>query len=1030
MAPSHLFRLLTSSAVLLGFSSFASGALNRTNVTGWGGASIWVGYAAPSGSVTVNGGTQYAGPEKTIYLAYNATENATINVTGRDAALNPSRWTVTSLQALAGWSTINVTDYGELLAGSLFSSGTTTASKLDVKVNTGGLLTASTFSMGGSAGNSSLAVLSGGRVTGSVLTLGSSAQNNTTTALFDGAGTSGTFSSQINVNGNTNVTVSNGAQLTSGSQVPANTMGSGAGKTATLTVSGAGSLFATASRLDLAASGSTGIITLTDGGKLRVGTPSLATSNPFVYMGSSTAGSVSRIRIGDGGAPGYLDTTMLRGRTNLNNFLEFNHNSTGYNFLNDAGEVIGIDLNVTVKYLSGTTLIGNGIQTGSSYISYTGGTTIANGATLVALDFTGNGRFSSSSATGSGDTTIEAGGTLQIGNGGDRGSPAEGKTLYNSGTVIFNRTDYQTSAKLSGSGTYRFEGPGAITLTGANDYTGDTILKSGAVKISNGASLGVGGLISFEGGTLDYSSYYSGVDTWADLSPRFNTAAGQQYKVFLGGGPKTWNANLTSAGGSLTVSATGQNERLYLNGHNTYSGGTTITNARIYIAHADAFGTGAVSIGGNLGSYLEFTTVGVAHTVANPFILTGDLNLQGPNPYGSVVFAGGITNQADYTRLTLNADTTINGLVLGTGTAANTFHLTALGTTTFSGAIVDGGTGPGTFGIGVDTPVYPGASATINLSGVNTHSGATQIRTGKTDYASLTVNVNAGASLSGPTASLSIDSGTLNLNNAAQTVGTLSGAGTTAKINFGTGHTFTTASSANSSFAGILAGAGAFTKAGGGTLTLSGANTYSGATVINGGRLALAATGSLGNTSGIRVDPGATFDVSALPSFTLGAGKSIRGSGTVEGAFVVDSGARLIPGNSAGTLTFAHGLTLNNGAILEFELGSASDLVRVSGGTLKGPAGTGGLTLNLTDAGGFAENTYVLFDFSGAALDGFEATDFVLGSSIAGYDYRFELSGSTLSLIATSAIPEPSAYAALAGFGALCLVIYRRRRIA
>ena len=124
------------------------------------------------------------------------------------------------------------------------------------------------------------------------------------------------------------------------------------------------------------------------------------------------------------------------------------------------------------------------------------------------------------------------------------------------------------------------------------------------------------------------------------------------------------------------------------------------------------------------------------------------------------------------------------------------------------------------------------------------------------------------------------------------------------------------------------------------------------------------------------------------------------------------------------------GLTLNDGAVLDFQLGTASDLLRISGGTLTGSASAGGIKLNLATAGGFGANTYTLFDFTGATTNSFDLSDFTLGTTISGYTYAFNLDASSLQLVATaSAIPEPGTYALMAGMLALGVTIVRRRAI-
>jgi hypothetical protein len=183
----------------------------------------------------------------------------------------------------------------------------------------------------------------------------------------------------------------------------------------------------------------------------------------------------------------------------------------------------------------------------------------------------------------------------------------------------------------------------------------------------------------------------------------------------------------------------------------------------------------------------------------------------------------------------------------------------------------------------------------------------------------------------------------------------------------------------------VLAGSGGLTKhTAGTTVTLSAANTYTGTTTIFNGTLRLTATGSLAGTSQITLaDSGsAVLDVSAVPGFTLGSGQKLGGfGGTILGAVTLGSGSTFGLGSTYGTTTFTSGLTLASGANLNLVAGS--DLIQLTGGTLTGPSGTGGITLNLANpANDFTAGTYTLFDFTtgGTTLSNFDVGDFTLGT--------------------------------------------------
>ncbi|HAK8435658.1 TPA: autotransporter outer membrane beta-barrel domain-containing protein [Salmonella enterica] len=428
--------------------------------------------------------------------------------------------------------------------------------------------------------------------------------------------------------------------------------------------------------------------------------------------------------------------------------LELNTGGTFDNVISGSGQVVKS---------------GDETLTLSGANSYTGGTTIS-GGTLVAnnVEALGTGDVTNDAVlalnTG-GDFANNIGGTGSVVKSGDETLTLSGANSYTGGTTISGGTLVATNVEalgtgdvtnnatlelntggtfdnaISGSGQVVKSGDDVLTLSGANSYSGGTLISDGTLVASNVEALGTGDVTDDAtlelntGGTFDNAIGGSGnvVKSGADtltLSGSNSYTGGTTISggtlvasnvEALGTGDVTNNATLElNTGGDFinNIGGTGRVEKsgddtLTLSGSNTYTGGTLINGGTLVASNVEALGTGDVTdnatLALNTGGTFDNAISGSGQVVKS-----GDetLTLSGTNSYtGGTTISGG-------TLVATNVE------ALGTGRVTDNATLELNTSGTFDNVISGRG------------QVVKSGDKTLTLSGANSYTGGTTISGG------------------------------------------------------------------------------------------------------------------------------------------------------------------------------------------------------------------------------------------------------------------------------------------------------------
>ena len=376
--------------------------------------------------------------------------------------------------------------------------------------------------------------------------------------------------------------------------------------------------------------------------------------------------------------------------------------------------------------------------------------------------------------------------------------------------------------------------------------TSTNTLTTPSLTINSGATFSVSTALSFtppaastltlNGGTIQNRN--GGVGSSFLSSGSANTNMG----IVLGTGGGRVSVTGASTAVSIYTGLISGTGPLFIDGTNnatfrltttpaTYSGGTTITNGgKLQISTTANVLPAATDLTINTGGIFDFQT---SQSIAS---LSGGGNMIGSNPAAVLTITGA-------------SSTVYSGIWSGTTNRINVNK----------------------------------SGGTLTLSGVNTATGRFTLTNGNVDVAST-------GSIGGSVMDLHVDGGTLTLNQAAESVENLVGAGGSIVLN-NAALSLVVDPIATVTSASVISGAGGLTKVNvisGATVrtqVLAGANTYTGGTTISGGILQFANTTAMPASGGVTVLTGSPV-TATLAVNAGGAGEwtdGTSGGGTIGG---------------------------------------------------------------------------------------------------------------------------------------------------
>jgi autotransporter-associated beta strand protein len=556
--------------------------------------------------------------------------------------------------------------------------------------------------------------------------------------------------------------------------------------------------------------GTTSFLNTASGGDARFITQSGGTfDSSNLSSGGTTAGSIE-------GAGSYVlgNKNLTVGSNDLSTAVSGVISGVGGSLTKTGSGTL--ELSGTNTYTGDTVVDDGTLQIGSSIASSivdinTGGTLLytdsadAGSATITNDSVT---RFENSSTAGS--AAIDNNVSLELFNSSDAGT----STITNDGFFRFNNLSTAGDATLTNNVNLYF-----VNSASAGDAT-VTTTNGGSTQIDDIASGGDATFITQNGGTFNISGLSSSGTTAGSIEGAGSYVLGaKNLEVGSNDLSTTVSGVISGAGGSLTKVGTGT---LVLSGTNTYTGATTVANGTLWITGSIASATVDVSAGGTLayaGSGSSGSATITNHgginfwnaSTADDAAITNDSGasmafFSNSTAENATIANAGVLHFLDNSTAADATVTTNSGghtRFFNTSSSGHARFIANVGGTFDISGLSSGGTtvgsieGAGDFVLGnnnlevgsndLDTTVSGVLSGvggsftktgngTLNLTGVNTYTGATDVDDGTLrvngSLASSLTTINSGATLGGTGAlgNITINGGTLAPGNSIGTI--------------------------------------------------------------------------------------------------------------------------------------------------------------------------------------------------------------------------------------------------------------------